>query len=110
MKSRVSRWIVFAGVAILIGSHTAIPFPAIHTANHVDRSLSSSQKHYRLIRENFDQLCRFADKGQDCWVELDKDGKVFLEFKEVRRNCDFVELFDPRRGYQLRLHQDARFI
>lgn len=65
---------------------------------------------HRLIWEHAEGLCRYVDKGEDYWVELDKGGKVFLQFKEVRRNVDFVELFDERRGYTLRLYKNAMLI
>jgi len=69
-----------------------------------------SPRLHRLVWQNAENLAQFADKGEEYWVELDKDGKVFLQFKEVRRNCDFVELFDETRGYVLRLYDDALFI
>ena len=69
-----------------------------------------SPRLHRLVWQSAENMAQFADKGEDCWVELDKDGKVFLQFKEVRRNCDFVELFDDTRGYVLRLYDDALFI
>ncbi|MBC7964897.1 MAG: hypothetical protein H7Z17_03140 [Fuerstia sp.] len=65
---------------------------------------------HRLVWENAERLCQFADTGDDCWVELDKDGEVFLQFTERKRNCDFVELMDHSRGYVLRLYKDALFI
>lgn len=84
----------------------AVPCPV---ANPVAAPVATHQFH-RLVWENRDQLCRYVDKGEDGWVELDKDGQVFLQFKELKRNCDFVELSDQKRGYILRLYNDALFI
>ena len=74
------------------------------------RVVIGSPRLHRLVWQNTENLAQFDDKGEDYWVELDKDGNVFLQFKEVRRNCDFVELFDDTRGYVLRLYDDALFI
>ena len=71
---------------------------------------ASQPSHYRLAWRHAEQLCQYVDKGEDTWVELDKDGGVFLQFKETRRNCDFVELQDPSRGYTFRLYKDALLI
>ena len=74
------------------------------------RATTAMDDTHRLVWENAERLCRLADKGDDCWVELDKDGKVFLQFEERTRNCDFVELMDHSRGYVFRLYRDALFI
>lgn len=78
--------------------------------NRSPRAINHSTENHRLVWEQGDCLCRFADKGEEGWVELDKEGKVFLQFKEMRRNIDFVELYDQKRGYLLRLYKDALFI
>lgn len=70
----------------------------------------SDDSHHRLVWEQSDRLCQYVDKGEDGWVELDKDGKVFLRFRELRRNIDFVDLLDQSRGYHLRLYKNAMFI
>jgi hypothetical protein len=71
---------------------------------------ASQSPHHRLAWRHAEQLCQYVDKGEDTWVELDKDGGVFLQFKETRRNCDFVELQDPSRGYTFRFYKDALLI
>lgn len=65
---------------------------------------------HRLAWEEAEKECQFVDKGNDTWYELGKDGKPVFEFKESRRNCDFVELNDKRRGLTLRLYKDAMFM
>lgn len=74
------------------------------------RATTTSSENHRLVWEQGQRLCRFADKGEEGWVELDNDGKVFLQFKEMRRNIDFVELYDQKRGYLLRFYKDALFV
>lgn len=65
---------------------------------------------HRLVWEHGEKLCQFVDKGDEAWVEVDKDGKPTFSFKEARRNCDFVELSDARRGLTVRLYKDAMFM
>ncbi|MEI8381730.1 MAG: hypothetical protein WCJ09_16495 [Planctomycetota bacterium] len=101
---------IFGGIAIigllaatLRASGGPMPLQIEHQHTAIDQT-------HRLIWEHTEGLCRYVDKGEDYWVELDKSGKVFLQFKEVRRNVDFVELFDERRGYTLRLYKNAMLI
>jgi hypothetical protein len=76
-----------------------------------DRSVTTnSNDTHRLVWEQSQHLCRFVDRGEDGWVELGADDKVFLTFRELRRNLDFIELYDQKRGYQLRLYKDALFM
>lgn len=84
----------------------ATPTPVSHPLT----APAVSNQFHRLVWENGERQCRFVDKGEEGWVELDKDGKVFLQFKELKRNCDYVELSDQKRGYILRLYGDALFI
>lgn len=65
---------------------------------------------HRLVWEHAEKLCQFVDKGDEAWVEVDKDGKPTFSFKEARRNCDFVELSDRSRGLTVRLYKDAMFM
>lgn len=81
-----------------------------HARENDSRATTTSSENHRLVWEQGERLCRFVDKGEEGWVELDKDGKVFLQFKEMRRNIDFVELFDQKRGYLLRLYKDGLFV
>lgn len=90
--------------------NTPLPLTASCPVTHPVAAPVASNQFHRLVWENREQLCRYVDKGEDGWVELDKDGQVFLQFKELKRNCDFVELSDQKRGYILRLYSDALFI
>jgi hypothetical protein len=64
----------------------------------------------RLAWEHAERLCQFVDKGEDNWVEVDKDGKTQFQFRETRRNGDFIELIDKNRGLTLRLYKNAMFL
>ena len=64
----------------------------------------------RLAWEHAERVCQFVDKGDDNWAEVDKDGKTTFEFRETRRNVDFIELFDKSRGLTLRLYKNAMYL
>lgn len=64
----------------------------------------------RLVWEHADRLCQFVDKGNEDWVEVNKEGAVTFRFKETKRNFDFVELLDRDRGYTLRLYKNAMYM
>src|SRR5262245_48416075 len=75
-----------------------------------DGHAQGPEQTHRLAWEHAERLCQFIDKGSDGWVEVDKAGRPSFHFKEVQRNCDFVELFDTNRGYTLRLYKGAMYI
>lgn len=110
MSSTIIGSVLLGLLAVRADGQSASPLAAnCLVAKPVAAPVATNPSH-RLVWENRDQLCRYVDKGEDGWVELDKDGQVFLQFKELRRNCDFVELSDQKRGYVLRLYHDALFI
>lgn len=102
----------FAGsvIVVLLAMAVYAQQPPDDTSRHGGYGKLGSPHLHRLVWQNAENLAQFADKGEEYWVELDKDGKVFLLFKEVRRNCEYVELFDETRGYVLRLYENALFI
>jgi hypothetical protein len=82
----------------------------IQESGNSPSATTNSPPTYRLVWQNAEGLARFVDQGEGYWAEVDQNGEVFLPFQEVRRNCDFVELYDRSRGYTLRLYDDALLI
>lgn len=101
---------IFRGLAIIGLLAATLSASGGSTSLQIEHQHAPLDQTHRLIWEHTKGLCRYVDKGEDYWVELDRAGKVFLQFKEVRRNVDFVELFDERRGYTLRLYKNAMLI
>ena len=50
----------------------------------------------------------FKDVGGVAWVERNSSGTY--HFEEVRRNRDFVDLYDAGRDLTVRLYRDACYI
>ena len=50
----------------------------------------------------------FRDQDADGWVERNPSGEY--HFKEVRRNREFIELYDCSRDCTVRLYKDAMFL
>jgi hypothetical protein len=50
----------------------------------------------------------FKDAGNGQWVESNASGTYY--FREVRRDREFIDLFDASRGFTARLYDNAMYL
>ncbi|WP_020474423.1 hypothetical protein [Zavarzinella formosa] len=100
MRTMSLSLVMFGMLAVMAGAQEP-PKVVVTPAAPAEESIN------RLVWEHAEGLCRYVDKGDDVWWEVDNNGVSHFQFKETKRNADFVELIDKNRGYTLRLYKNA---
>jgi hypothetical protein len=90
MASKTAGIGVVAGLVALLGLAT----------------VAQAQDMHRLVWRHDGGF--FKDEGRGDWVE--KNSRGTYHFEEVRRNRDFVDLFDASRDLTVRLYRDDCYI